>query len=198
MFYNSIQETQKKLKTNLETGLNDSQVQNRLSMQGYNKIESAKRKSFLKKLLYQFLDVMIIVLIISAVISFTINIIAKESLIEPIIITFIVIANALLGAIQETKAEKSLNALKNLTSKTAKVLRNGEVKEINSNELVSGDICILEDGDIIPADLRIIKCNNLKVDESTLTGESIPLEKNNEILPKDTPLSKRSNMLYSG
>ena len=198
MFYNSIEETEKKLKTNIELGLNESQVQSRLSTQGYNKIESAKNRSFIKKLLFQFTDVMIIVLIIAAIISFTINIIAKESLIEPIIISVIVIANALLGAIQETKAEKSLNALKNLTSKTAKVLRNGEIKEINSTDLVCGDICILEDGDVIPADLQIIKCNNLKVDESTLTGESMPLEKNNVALPKDTTLSKRTNMLYSG
>lgn len=198
MFYNSIEEVEKKLKTNIEVGLKESQIQSRLETQGYNKIESVKKRSFMKKLLLQFLDVMIIVLIIAAFISFAINIIAKESLIEPIIISVIVIANALLGAIQETKAEKSLNALKNSTSKTAKVLRDGVIKEINSSELVSGDICILEDGDIIPADLRIVKCSNLKVDESTLTGESLPLEKNNETLSKDTPLSKRTNMLYSG
>ncbi|MGN1228014.1 MAG: cation-translocating P-type ATPase, partial [Christensenellales bacterium] len=198
MYFNSIEETEKRFKTNCDTGLSNEEVVSRLEIQGENKIESAKRKSFIKKLLYQFTDVMIIVLIIASIISFTINIMAKESLIEPIIIAGIVIANALLGAIQETKAEKSLNALKNLTSKTAKVIRDGVIKEIKSNELVCGDICILEDGDIIPADLRIIKCNNLKVDESTLTGESIPLEKNTDILPKDTPLANRTNMLYSG
>ena len=198
MFYQGIEDVEKKLKTNIETGLTDEEVKNRLLVQGYNKIESAKRKSFVKKLLNQFLDVMIIILIIAAIISFTINIIEKHTLIEPIIISVIVIANALLGAIQETKAEKSLNALKKLTSKTATVLRNGEIKKINSTELVNGDICILEDGDIIPADLRIITSNNIKVDETTLTGESIPAKKNNEILTKDTILANRSNMLYSG
>lgn len=198
MYYNSIHETEKDFKTNIETGLTLDEVNARLNIHGENKIESAKKKSFMKKLLHQFLDVMIIVLIIAGVVSFIINIVAKESLIEPIIISVIVIANALLGAIQETRAEKSLNALKKLTSKTARVLRDGNIIEIKATELVNGDICILQDGDIIPADLRIIQCSNLKVDESTLTGESVPLEKSNETLPKDTPLSSRTNMLYNG
>lgn len=198
MHYNSIEEIEKNLKTNIDNGLNNDEVLARLKINGENKIQVAKKKSFLKKLLMQFTDVMIIVLIIASIISFTLNIIAKESLIEPIIIAGIVIANALLGAIQESKAEKSLNALKNLTSKQAKVIRNGEIKVIKATELVLGDICIIEEGDIIPADLRIINCNNLKVDESTLTGESLPLEKNNLTLNKDTPLSSRTNMLYSG
>ena len=198
MHNQSIDNIEKKLKTNINSGLTNDEVQARLSLNGFNKIESVKSKNFLIKLLHQFLDVMIIVLIIACIISFAINIISKESLIEPIIIAVIVIANALLGAVQETKAEKSLNALKKLTSKNARVIRDNNTILINSNELVIGDICLLEDGDIIPADLRIIECNNLKVDESTLTGESIPANKSPEVLDKETQLANRKNMLYNG
>lgn len=193
-----VEEIIEKLQTNIKTGLNNEQVQARLSTYGENKLQSKKNKPFIVKVLANFLDTMIIILCIACAISFWINIREGTGLIEPIIILVIIFLNVFLSAIQEQKAEKSLDSLKKLTSKTAKVLRGGEFVEINSKNLVVGDIVMLDEGDLIPCDMRIISSKMLKVDESTLTGESFPVLKQSEPVDKNSPLAERTNMCYGG
>ena len=188
----------KKFKTDSQNGLTDEQAQARLLVDGENKLQSKKNKPFIVKVLSNFLDTMIIILCIACAISFWLNIKEGTSLAEPIIILVIIFLNVFLSAYQEQKAEKSLDSLKKLTSKTAKVLRNGSIVEINSKLLVAGDIVKLDEGDLVPCDMRVISANALKIDESTLTGESFPVLKQTEELDASTPLAERTNMCYGG
>ena len=187
MWHNKeLYEIEKELNTSLKSGLNSRNIKNIQSKFGLNKLESGKKESLFVKFLKQFKDFMIIILLASACISFLTSYINHSSdYIDAIIILAIVIFNALMGVIQEAKAEKSIEALKKMFSPTAKVKRDGKYLEIDTSEIVPGDIIYLEAGKIVPADCRIISCNNLFIDESVLTGETVPVEKKNITLKKE-------------
>ncbi len=197
-FYDSeIEQVLEKLNSNNE-GLSTKEANNRIKKYGKNKLAETKKKSNLSKFLDEFKDLMIIVLILSAIISFILSIINKESYLDSIIIIVVVILNAILGFIQELKADKSLESLKKMQINKIKVKRENKICVVDSEDITVGDILVLEAGDTIPADARIIWEASLKVDESALTGESIPVSKNVNVLEKDTPLSSRINMIYCG
>lgn len=190
----SIEESLKALNAS-KTGLSEDEASKRLVEFGHNKLEEKKKKSLFSKFIDQFKDLMIIVLLVAAVISATV----ANEWVDAIIILFVVVVNAILGVVQENKAEKSLEALKNMSAPFAKVMRNGQVKHIKSEELVPGDIVVLEAGDFVPADMRLIEFASLKIEESALTGESVPVEKENIVISKeDASLGDRVNMAYSG
>ena len=181
-----------------EDGLTDKQVQKNVKENGKNILKESKKDSNLKKFLNQFKDMMIIILCIASIISFVISYVNQESYIDSIAIIAIVIINAILGFFQEMKADKALEALKKMQTTNTKVKRDGKVKIIDSKDIVVGDIIVLEAGDTIPADARIIYAASLKCDEAALTGESIPLDKSIDVVDENTPLSMRNNMIYSG
>ena len=194
----SVADTISELKTDVEKGLSSEEVRIRREKYGFNELKEKKKKSIFVKFLEQFKDFMIIVLIIAAVVSGIIGVMEGEGLTDTIIIMIVVIVNAVIGVIQENKAEKSLEALKKLSSHIAKVMRNGKLEIIPSAELVPGDVVIIETGDYVPADLRIIEAINLKSQESALTGESVPVEKDaDKIDAEKTSLGDRINMLFS-
>ena len=178
-YYNlSPEEVLKELNTS-EKGLNGEEAKRRLEKYGKNELKEAAKKSFLARFLNQMKDVMIIVLLVAAAVSAAIAIARKEysELIDSGIILLIVLINAFIGLAQESKAEAALEALKNMNKPLAKVLRDGEIVKINSSEIVVGDIVMLEAGDTVPADMRLISSASLKIEEAALTGESVPSEK---------------------
>lgn len=181
-----------------EDGLTVLEAKKRLEINGKNKLIAEKKESKINKFLDEFKDLMIVVLIISAIVSFILSLINKESFIDSIIIIAIVIVNAILGFIQELKADKAIDSLKKMQILKVKVKRENKVDIINSEDLVKGDIILLEAGDTVPADARIFFEVSLKVDESCLTGESEAVNKSTAPVDKNTPLSLRSNMVYSG
>ena len=190
-----------KLNVSVESGLSDERVTALTQEFGENKLQEKKKKGVIAKFFEQFKDVMIIILLLAAAVSFAIAIIEENpgELFEPALILLIVVLNALMGVIQENKAEKALDALKNMSAPHARVIRNGVEKIINASELVPGDIILLEAGDFVPADARLIKSSSLKSEESALTGESVPTEKDATVIVKeDAPLGDRINMVYSG
>ena len=192
---------EEELTTRLTNGLSDEVASNRLAENGPNKLKEKKKKTTLQRFIEQFKDVMILILLAAAVISFVIAIIEKNpsELFEPSIILLIVVINATMGVIQENKAERALDALKNMSSPHARVIRNGVEEIVLSEELVVGDIIKLEAGDFVPADARLISAISLKSEESALTGESVPSEKSaDEIVEETAPLGDRKNMVYSG
>ncbi len=194
----SIEETKNKLETDIESGLTNEHVLKNREKFGFNELKTKKKKSIFLKFLEQFKDFMIIVLIIAAIVSGAVGIAEGEGITDTIIILIVVVVNAIIGVLQENKAEKSLEALQKLSSHAAKVVRNGSIMVIPSRELVPGDIVVLDTGDYIPADLRIVECANLKVQESALTGESVPVEKNIDIINDEkAALADRTNMLFS-
>ena len=198
-WYNlSIEETEKKLETNLNSGLTTDQVLKSREKYGYNELKAQKKKSLFVKFLEQFKDFMIIILIIAAIISGVVGYIEGEGITDSIIIFIVIIVNAIVGVAQESKAEKSLEALQKLSSHVAKVIRNGNLEVVASKNLVPGDIVVLDTGDYVPADLRIIESVNLKSQEASLTGESLPVEKiSNKIDSEKIGIGDRSNMLFS-
>ena len=197
-FSKEIKQIEKELETDLEKGLINEQVLKIREKQGYNELQAKKKKSLLQKFLEQFKDFSIIILIIAAIVSGIVGVQQGEGITDTIIILIVVIVNAIIGVVQENKAEKSLEALQKLSDHAAKVIRNGEVDVIPARELVPGDIVILDTGDFIPADLRIIEAVNLKSQESSLTGESVPVEKEIGIIDDtETSLGDRKNMLFS-
>lgn len=197
-YYNlNVKDVLKLLEAN-EQGLTNKEVDKRLKRDGLNKLKEEKRESNIIKFLNEFKDIMIIILILSSIVSFVLSLINHESFIDSIIIIAIVILNAILGFIQEAKAEKEAMALKNMNVTKVKVRRNNKLCVINSENVVKGDILVLEAGDTVPADARIIKEISLKVDESSLTGESLPVSKNVIELDEGTPLALRKNMIYQG
>lgn len=199
MYYNqTIQEVEKELNTSIQNGLTKEEVQSRLSKYGYNEFEQKKHKSLLVKFLEQFKSFMIIVLLVAAAISGIIGYLHGEGFTDAIIILAIVIINAIIGVIQEAKAEQSLEALEKMASPHCKVLRNGQIEVIESGQLVPGDIVELETGDVIPADLRLVEAINLKIQDAALTGESVPEEKFTEVISqKEVPLGDRDNLGFS-
>ena len=197
-FNKSTKEVEKELNTNIESGLNENEVNDARSKYGYNELKSKKKKSLIVKFFEQFKDFMIIVLIISAIVSGIVGVAEGEGLTDTIIILIVVILNAIIGVIQENKAEKSLEALKKLSNHVAKVIRNGKLEIVESRQLVPGDIVVLDTGDYVPADLRMIESINLKSQESALTGESVPVEKISDIIEDENiGIGDRANMLFS-
>lgn len=182
-------------------GLTEGQVQEKRAQHGENKLRGKKKKTNLQRFAEQFKDVMILILIAAAVISFVIACVEGEpkEFFEPILILLIVILNAVMGVMQESKAEKALDALKSLSAPHARVIRDGAEKVIDAVELVPGDIIHLEAGDFIPADARLLRSAGLKSEESALTGESVPSEKDAAtVIEEKAPLGDRSNMVFSG
>lgn len=198
-YYNQeVSETVEALKADVNSGFSDDEVSSRLSEYGYNQLLTGRKKSFLKMFFEQFKSFMIIILLIAAIISGVTGVMEGEGLLDTFVILGILVLNALIGAFQERKAETSLEALKSLAAPVTKVLRNGSIKEVPTRELVPGDIVILETGAVVPADLRLSEAVNLKIQESALTGESVPVEKNTSPLPGgDIALGDRVNMAYS-
>lgn len=195
----NIRETENKLKTNENIGLNEKEVLKRQKEYGKNKLEDAKKKSIILKFLDQFKDFMIIILLIAAVVSAVISYVENtHEYMDSVIIIAIVVFNAIMGLIQESKAEKSLEALKKLSSPTSKVKRNGKILTIDSEEIVPGDVIILEAGNLVSADARLTKAFNLQVEESALTGETIPVQKNADIVLKNNiPIGDTINMVFA-
>ena len=198
-WYNRIvEDVEKTLETNSKDGLTSEQVAQKREKYGYNELKATKKKSLFVKFLEQFKDFMIIVLIVAAIVSGVVGVIEGEGFTDSIIILVVVIVNAIIGVAQENKAEKSLEALQKLSAHVAKTIRNGKLEVLQSRELVPGDVVVLETGDYIPADLRIIEESNLKVQEASLTGESVPVEKSTEVIEsKQVGIGDRSNMLFS-
>ena len=184
-----------------ENGIASSSVESRKSTYGTNQIEQQKKHGFFKRLLHEFCNIMIVILIISATISLSFAITNKdiENLIESIIIFVIVIINAIVGVLQQQKAENALLLLKQKSSPLATVVRDGITTKIKTSELVVGDVVLLKTGDYVPADLRLFECANLSCDESSLTGESVSAEKNCLTISKNNiTLNEQSNMCFSG
>ncbi len=189
------------LQTTQEQGLTATQAAQRLSQYGLNKLAEKKPKTNLQRFLAQFKDVMIIILLIAAAISFVIACVEGEPMefFEPVLILLIVVLNAIMGMVQESKAEKALDALKNMSAPHARVIRDGKESVIDASQLVPGDIIKLEAGDFIPADARLLKSVSLKSEESALTGESVPSEKDAEAeVAENAGIGDRSNMVFSG
>ena len=187
--------------TDLKNGLSNEEVLLRKEKFGENKLKEKKKKSGTQRFFEQFKDAMIIILIAAAIISFVVACVegATHEFFEPVLILLIVVINAVMGVVQESKAERALDALKNMSAPHARVVRDGKELIINSSELVPGDIILLEAGDFVPADARLIKSVSLKSEESALTGESVPSEKDaNAIVKENAPLGDRQNMVFSG
>ena len=184
-------------------GLSEQEAQMRLERDGKNKLAAAPGKSLLRRFLEQLSDPMIIILLVAAAISGVLAVVEGESFADVIIILAVVLINAILGVYQENKAEKAIEALQEMSAATSKVLRDGKLITIKSEDLVVGDIVVLEAGDAVPADGRIIQCASMKIEEAALTGESVPVTKLVEMLmlsegEKDVPLGDRKNMVYMG
>lgn len=195
----SIEEIAKNLKTNINIGLPDDEAQKRFERYGPNNLKEKKKESLFVKFIKQFNDFMIITLIIAAIISAVVSKLNGEAdYIDSIIIVAIVIFNAIMGLVQEQKAEKSLEALKKMSAPNAKVRRDGRVQEIDATLVVPGDIVILEAGNYVPADCRLINSYNLKIEESALTGETIPsLKDSSKILKENTAMGDLCNMVFA-
>ncbi len=183
------------------TGLSSAEVRTRRNQYGENKLREKKKKSTFQRFLDQFKDVMILILIAAAIVSFVVVCVEKNwgELFEPVLILLIVVLNAVMGVYQEGKAEKALDALKNMSAPHARVIRDGKETMIAAADLVPGDIIRLEAGDFVPADARLLHSVSLKSEESALTGESVPSEKDAEAaITEKAPLGDRKNMVFSG
>ena len=197
-FNKSIKEVEKELETDVEKGLSSAKAEENKQKYGLNELQEKKKDSIFKKFIAQFKDFSIIVLIIAAIVSGVVGIAEGEGVTDTVIILIVVLLNAVIGVVQENKAEKSLEALKKLSAHAAKVLRDGKVQVIPARELVPGDVVVIETGDYVSADLRIVEAANLKVQEASLTGESVPVEKDTkEIKETDVGIGDRINMLFS-
>lgn len=184
-------------------GLSVCEAEKRLEANGKNKLETAKGKSLIRRFFEQMADPMIIILLAAAAVSGILAVVQNESFADVIIILAVVIVNAVLGVYQESKAEKAIEALQEMSAATSKVLRDGKITIVHSEDLVVGDVVLLEAGDAVPADGRILESASLKVEEAALTGESVPVTKFIDILrladsSKDIPLGDRKNMVYMG
>lgn len=193
MYYDQeISSVFEKLRTS-EKGLDSGEVEKRLEEYGKNELKEKEKVPIFRLLLSQFKSILIAILIIASIVSAILG-----EAIDAVVILFTVFLAGILGFVQEYRAEKAIELLKSLTSLEAVVIRNGAEKKIPSTELVPGDILLLQTGDRIPADARLIKEYNIKVDESSLTGESVPVQKTPDVLPADTPEADRKNMVYAG
>lgn len=200
----SIEQTLKNVQS-AESGLTSEQASERLKQNGANVLSQGKKTPMFIKFLKQLADPMILILLIAAIVSLILTIVnnanpanEKESFADVIIISVVVLLNATLSVVQEGRAEKSLAALQNMTRAHAKAIRDGEQTLIDSSDLVVGDVIVLEAGDSVPADCRLLFAASLKVEESALTGESVPVDKNTLPIENETALAERKNMLYMG
>ncbi len=195
LFYNENKEAAAvNLDTDAVQGLTSAEAEKRLSQHGPNRLEGAKEKGMMAMIVEQLKDFLVVILIVAAVVS-----IALGETLDGIIILTIVVLNTFLGVYQENKASNALKALKEMASPHAKVIRGGNIVEIASSDLVIGDVVVMDAGDYVPADVRLIESNNMKVDEAALTGESVPVEKDaNAILPEDASLGDRINCGFMG
>ena len=195
----NIKDVERELKTNIKTGLKDIDVKVRLDEFGENIIEEGKKESIIIRFIKQFKDFMIIILIIAAIVSAIVSYLENTGdYFDSLIIIAIVLFNGIMGLIQETKAEKAIEALKKMSSPVAKVRRNGKVQTIKGKDVVPGDIVILEAGSFVPADIRLINTYNLKIEESSLTGETEPVLKNSYsiFIDRNVPLGDIKNMAF--
>ncbi len=192
------EEVIRKLKTDEKNGLTDTEVMEREKEYGKNKLAEKKKESLIVKFFKQFNDFMIIILIIASIISALVSKMQGENdYFDSIIIIAIVVLNAIMGVVQEAKAEKSIESLKKMTVQKAKVIRDGKTKEIDAEDIVPGDLVILEAGNYVPADVRIIEAYQLKIEESSLTGETVPSEKDADFYSKENiPLGDRENLAF--
>lgn len=185
-----------------DQGLSSSEAQKRLNENGKNKLQEGEKVSTLKRFFDQMRDPMIIILLAAAVISAVTAVYSNEGFADVIIILVVVIANAILGVYQESKAEKAIEALQEMAAATSKVYRDGQVSVIRSEDIVVGDVILLEAGDAVPADGRILESASMKIEEAALTGESVPVNKIIDVLSaneaKEVPLGDRKNMVYMG
>ncbi|MBQ8213809.1 MAG: HAD-IC family P-type ATPase, partial [Clostridia bacterium] len=193
--------TLQKLNTNAETGLTSAEVKARQEQYGPNRLKEKKKKTNLQRFFEQFKEVMILILIAAAAVSFVVVCVEQNwgELFEPMLILLIVILNAVMGVVQESKAEHAMEALQSLSAPHTRVIRDGQEQIIEASLLVPGDIIKLEAGDSVPADARLIRSVSLKSEESALTGESVPSEKDaTATVAEDAPLGDRSTMVFSG
>ena len=184
-----------------ENGLTAEESEARLQSQGKNKLAEGKKEPMILRFLKQFIEPMTLILIVAAIISAVMSGLNKEFPTDVIIIMSVVVINALLGVLQESKAEKAIDALQKIAAATSKVIRNGRIVVVKSEDLVVGDVIVLEAGDAVPADARIIECASMKVEEAALTGESVPVIKTVEAINSngaDVPLGDRKNMVFMG
>ncbi len=199
--HKSMEEAVKELNSDVIRGLSTAQVSEKQRQFGENRLREKKRKTNLQRFLDQFKDAMILILLAAAAVSFVIACMEgqPEEFFEPVLILLIVILNAIMGVMQESKAEKALDALKGLSAPHARVIRDGMEQIIHADQLVPGDIIRLEAGDFVPADARLIRSVSLKSEESALTGESVPSEKDAGLpVDEQAPLGDRTNMVFSG
>lgn len=187
------------LSSDFENGLSSAQAAERQKKYGPNKLREKKKKSNLQRFADQFKDVMILILIAASIISFVVACTEGEGFFEPVLILVIVVVNAIMGVMQESRAEKALEALQGLSAPHARVIRDGKETVIDAAELVPGDVIRLEAGDFVPADARLLRSVSLKSEESALTGESVPSEKDAAFVADEkAPLGDRANMVFSG
>lgn len=197
----TAEETAQTLETDKVKGLTSEEAKKRLAEQGPNRLNAKKPKTFFQKFLAQFKDVMIMILLAAAAVSFAVAIYEGDSgeFFEPVLILLIVVLNAVLGVMQESKAEKALEALKDMSAPHARVIRDGHENVIDAYDLVPGDVILLEAGDFVPADARLISASGLKSEESALTGESVPADKDSNVtVEADAPIGNRENMVFTG
>ena len=184
-------------------GLSSEEAARRLEANGRNRLADAPKKSLVRRFFEQMADPMILILLVAAAISGVLAVVQNDSFADVIIILAVVIVNAVLGVYQENKAEKAIEALQEMSAATSKVLRNGKIATVRSEELVVGDVVLLEAGDAVPADGRLLQSASLKIEEAALTGESVPVSKFIDLIrlsdgAKDVPLGDRKNMVYMG
>ena len=202
LYCEDVERALKQAKSSRE-GLTSAEAQQRLAANGKNRLAEAKKDSLVKRFFMQMADPMILILLAAALVSGVLAVVEGESFADVIIILAVVLINAVLGVYQENKAERAIEALQEMSAATSKVLRDGKVQIVRSEELVVGDVVLLEAGDAVPADGRLIECASLQIEESALTGESVPVTKLIDAInlapeAKDVPLGDRKNMVYMG
>lgn len=195
----SAKQAAESLKSDIENGLSEHAAKNLLIKNGENKLNTQKKTSLIKQFIAQFSDFCVIILFVACIISFLTSLIeGSRDFVEPIVILMIVILNAAIGVYQERRAERALEALQKMSAPDAAVIRSGKIKKIPATQLVAGDVILLESGDMVPADARLITSNSLKVQESALTGESEPCGKDaNSVFKPDCQPADRKNMIFS-
>ena len=196
----SGEEAARQLDTDLQRGLSRAQVEKRRARWGKNEIQEERRRSLIARFFSQFQDVMVLILLAAAGASFAVSWLRGEGdYADPVIILAIVVCNAVIGTVQEWKADQAIAALKKLSSPHATVVREGRKQTVESSQLVPGDVVILQAGDLVPADIRLVKAVELRAEESALTGESVPVEKDAAArCREDAPLGERKNMVFAG
>lgn len=193
IYSKSEEEILEKLNVDVNTGLTTEEARKRQKEYGPNELASDEKTTLFQKFMAQFKDFMIIVLLMAAVVSYFVS----GDLSDAIVILIVVLLNAIMGVFQESKAEEAIDALKKMASPEAHILKDGQIQVVKSEELVPGDIIHLEAGDVVPADIRLLETNSLKIEESALTGESVPVEKNTGMITENVGLGDRTNMAFS-